>query len=104
MITEADREHLKTLPRLEEQLAYVVAEAIKRAIAPLETRIKELEARPIVKDAGVWKSGELYHEGAVVSHGGSGWICRSMHYSTGTEPSHTDFRLFVKAGRDGKTR
>jgi len=34
--------------------------------------------------------------------GGSAWICKSGHYSTGTEPSHDCFRLLVKRGRDGR--
>jgi len=92
-----------------EMLADVVVEAIKVAIAPrdakiaaLEQRIAELEARPAMKDAGVWKAGTVYDAGAIVSHGGSGWICSATHCAVGSEPSHDFFRLFVKAGRDGR--
>jgi hypothetical protein len=77
-------------------------EALAAKVDALETRIKELEARPVVKDAGVWRSGVMYENGDIVSHGGGAWICRAAHYSTGMLPS-TDFRLFVKAGRDGRS-
>jgi hypothetical protein len=65
-------------------------------------RLDALEARPIVKDAGVWRPDVLYAAGDIVSHSGSGWICSAAHCSTGTEPSHDCFRLFVKAGRDAR--
>lgn len=81
-------------------LAEVVVEAIHRTVDPLIARLAALEARPVTKDAGVWKSGVLYEPGDITTHAGSGWICRAAHHSTGTEPSHDCFRLFVKAGRD----
>lgn len=71
-------------------------------IDALETRCAALEARPVTKDAGVWRPDVLYENGDIVSHGGSAWYCRSGHCSTGTAPSHDHFRLFVKAGRDAR--
>jgi len=85
-----------------EKIADVVVAAVRADTAPLLERIAALEARPVIKDAGVWRSGAVYQAGALVSHGGSGWICHTAHVSTGTEPSHDCFRLFVKAGRDAK--
>jgi len=86
----------------EAALAAAIVGGIKAALAPYEKRIAALEARPGTKDAGVWRAGALYEAGDIVSHGGSGWICRSAHCSTGTEPNHDHFRLFVKAGRDAR--
>jgi hypothetical protein len=70
--------------------------------APLEKRIAQLEARPVVKDAGVWRTGTLYRAGEIVSHGGSGWICSETHSAGGPEPNHKFFRLFVTASRDAR--
>jgi hypothetical protein len=82
----------------EQQLAEIVVEAIRAATHPLWERVKELEARPVVKDAGVWEPGREYRPGDIVSHAGSGWICRTLHTSAGTSPDHASFRLFVKRG------
>lgn len=91
----------------EEAIGTAIACGIRVAMAPaiakitaLEQKVAALEARPTVKDHGVWEAGEVYPEGAVVSHQGSAWICRSMHMATGAEPDHVHFRLLVKHGRD----
>ena len=71
-------------------------------LAALEARVKQLEALPTMKDAGVWTHGRMYSAGSIVSHQGSAWICSDTHYSTGTDLDHGRFRLLVKKGRDGK--
>jgi Carbohydrate-binding module family 5/12 len=77
-----------------------LAAAVERVEA-LERQIAEVHQRQAEwRDAGVWKAGTEYAPGNVVTHGGSGWICRAHHLAVGTEPSHEAFRLLVKAGRD----
>jgi len=71
-------------------------------IEALEKRVAELEARPVVKDAGVWRAGTVYDAGAIVSHDGSAWICRATHSAGGDQPSPDCFRMFVKRGRDAR--
>jgi hypothetical protein len=75
-------------------------ESAKQTRASLEARIADLEARPVVKDAGIWAAGTVYNAGDIVSHGGSGWICRVTHSSARTEPSP---RLFPTA-RQARSR
>jgi BMFP domain-containing protein YqiC len=72
-------------------------------VSNLETRVKELEARSVVQDKGVWAHGKEYAAGDIVSHAGSGWICKAAHFSVGSEPSHDAFRMFVKSGRDSRS-
>jgi hypothetical protein len=72
-----------------------------RRIADLERSVAELKAQQSY-DAGTWKAGVEYRVNALVSYDGSGWICSKHHFSTGKEPDHTAFRLFVKHGRDGR--
>lgn len=49
----------------------------------------------------VWKEGETYHKGSVVTWGGSAWIAKA---DTTTKPDApgSDWRLAVKKGRDAK--
>jgi hypothetical protein len=68
-------------------------------IVALERRIVELEARPVVRDAGIWEAGREYRSGDIVTHHGAGWICRATHVSVGTSPQHDAFRMFVKSNR-----
>lgn len=81
----------------------VDVEALVARIVDLETSIATLKARPIAKDAGPWKSGQLYGPGDMVSHGGSAWWCSEAHLS-GPNINHDAFRLFVRAGRDARDR
>jgi Carbohydrate-binding module family 5/12 len=87
----------------DEALACCIADVVIAVTKPLrerlkiaEARIKELEVRPVVNDGGVWESGKTYRPGDIVSHGGSGWLCRSAHVSAGIAPQPEHFRLFVK--------
>ena len=71
-------------------------------IEALEQRVTALEARPSVQDKGIWKPGEFYQPGDIVSRAGSAWICRGSHMAVGDDLSHDHFRLLVKRGRDGR--
>jgi hypothetical protein len=56
---------------------------------------------PVPIDRGVFKEGEPYVRGDVVTWGGSLWIAQK---ATSAKPDSPDsgFRLAVKRGRDGK--
>jgi hypothetical protein len=91
-------------------LVDLIAHAIHGALVPvratlveLSTKVAELERRPVFEDRGVWQAGIDYRPGHAVSHAGSLWLCNTAHTSTGTEPSHTHFRLAVKRGKDGRS-
>ena len=75
-----------------------VVERLKAA----EGRIAALESRPSIQDKGVWKCGEFYEPGDIVSRSGSAWICRGSHIAVGDDLSHEHFRLLVKRGRDAR--
>lgn len=55
----------------------------------------------IMLERGVWERGRAYEQGDVVTWGGSGWVAL---VDTDKQPgdSNTDWRLFVRKGRDGK--
>lgn len=53
----------------------------------------------IVLDAGVWKEGASYVAGDAVSSANSLWIAQTV---TSTKPPSDDWRLAVRAGRDGR--
>lgn len=71
-------------------------------IDALEQRIGALEAKPSVQDKGIWRAGQVYEPGDIVTRSGSAWICRSIHMAVGDDLDHDRFRLLVKRGRDGK--
>jgi collagen triple helix repeat protein len=61
-------------------------------------RVHEIKTA-IVLDAGVWKEGTTYAAGDAVSSGNSLWIAQMV---TSTKPPSDDWRLAVRAGRDGR--
>jgi hypothetical protein len=79
-----------------------VTRDLRAEIGALRTRLAELEARPSIKDCGVWKEGE-YRAGDGVTWDGSFWIAQR---NTTTKPNRpdSDWRLAVKRGRDGRPR
>jgi len=90
----------------DEQLAAIVVGAVKAAVKLLwervkaaEARVKELEARPVIRDGGVWAPEQTYEPGTIVSHNGAGWLCRAKHVSAGHAPDPNAFRMFVKSHR-----
>jgi len=79
------------------------AKSMVTADSDLAARVRELEERPQgVRDAGVWAAGKVYNPGDIVTFMGGGWICNASHMATGYDIDHARFRLFVKAGRNGK--
>ena len=63
-----------------------------------EYRSQVVLAVPI--DRGVYKAGQEYHRGDVVSWDGSGWIAQQ---TTSDKPGASEgWRLAIKRGRDGK--
>jgi hypothetical protein len=78
-----------------------IAEALKDAIAPLQERIRELEALPM-KFAGPWQEGMEYQARSIVSYDGSMWHANEK---TRARPGRTGaWTLCVKRGRDSRDR
>ena len=77
-----------------------MGQMIGAALKPLRERILELEQR---EWAGVWEAGKSYAKGAIVSHGGSGWLALRQ-YPDGKpgDGANTGWKLIVKRGRDGR--
>ncbi len=65
-------------------------------------QVKEFRL-PVPLDAGVYKPGELYRKGAVVTAQGSLWIAQADTRERPGDGS-TSWRLSVKKGRDGRDR
>jgi len=72
-----------------------------RKLETLEQRVKALEARPAAPGyKGVWKEGIGFEPGAMVTHGGSLWVCKA---TTILKPGTSDaWQLAVKRGKDGR--
>ena len=69
--------------------------AVRGADRVVERTIK----LPIPLDRGVYRAGEAYEKGDVVTFGGSQWIATK---DTTTKPPGDDWRCQVQRGRDGK--
>lgn len=68
----------------------------------LGDRLKEFRCTTdTVLDRGVFKDGDTYERGDMVTWGGSGWVCQKETRAKPGDGS-SDWRLFVKKGRDGK--
>jgi hypothetical protein len=72
-------------------------------IAELKARINELEARPLLEDAGVWNQSTVYRPGQTVTCGGSAWVCKEAN-SNGKPGTSDSWRLMIKKGRNGKDK
>jgi hypothetical protein len=89
-------------PEFGTELAREIRNYVRRAVAPLEKRIGELESRPQVKYQGVYRPGAEYSEGALVTRDGSIFHCsRTTRASPGD--GSMDWQLAVKRGQDGKS-
>jgi hypothetical protein len=90
----------KTLDAIAADVGGALAELVKRqkaTITALESRIAQLESRPLQKWAGVHVTGMQYSEASLVTHGGSLWVATETTTGTpGTEAS--GWRLIVKRG------
>ena len=85
------------------ELAREIKNYVRRAVAPLEKRIGELEARPELKYCGVWVAGKTYQENMLVTHSGSLWIAKKTTASyPGGNAEPGAWQLCTKRGRDGK--
>jgi hypothetical protein len=67
----------------------------------LEDRIRAIEQRPLLQDAGVWSRAAEYYPGDVCTFDGSVWVCKT-HHAHGKPGESDAWRLMVKRGRDGK--
>jgi hypothetical protein len=92
-------------PKLLDALATVTVDIIKQALEPmkarnaqLEQRIKELEARPLLKYLGVWRDDATYTEGQLVTHAGGLWLATTDTTGTPSTPA-SGWRLIVKRGQ-----
>lgn len=103
-------------PTFEDQIADVIVNAVKLAVAPLkariaaleakadgtgardyDARIKALEDRPALRYGGVYESGVTYREGTLVTRSGGLWLAlKDTSRQPGTAPD--DWRLVVKSG------
>jgi hypothetical protein len=69
---------------------------VHATIEPLKASLAELQARPVIKFCGAWKSGEAYPKDGLVIYGGSLWI--ALRDSALRPNASGDFQLVVKKG------
>jgi hypothetical protein len=102
-INEKNKARNARLAALEAQVQILETRALNATAdrTAIKEQLDTLKAE-VPHDAGVWRAGATYVKGAIVTHRGSGWICKSSHVAIGTDLDHTAFRLLVKSGRDGK--
>lgn len=84
-----------------DDIADVIAEAIKEATAPLIARIETLE-KSGMKFCGTWQRAMNYERGATVSHSGSLWVAIRSVDPDQAPGADSGWQLAVKRGRDGK--
>jgi hypothetical protein len=81
-------------------------EALGRALAELETKVAAVETRSgaglIDVYAGVWHGDRDYKRGEVVTHHGGLWLTLEDSARGDKPGASSNFKLVVKAGRDGK--
>jgi hypothetical protein len=69
---------------------------VNRSLAPLRAKVAELEARPVIKFCGPWRSGAAYPKDGLIVYGGSLWI--ALRDTTARPNASDDFQLVVKKG------
>ena len=75
----------------------MVEEDVERRLMELEQKVATL---PVLQYRDVYEDGHAYSRGDIVTHNGSAWHCQ---VDTTARPGMSkDWRLMVKAGRDGK--
>jgi hypothetical protein len=90
----------RQLDRIFDGLVPVIGKFVADRLAPLEARIKELEARPEMKYLGTWRADRGYSSGSCVTDAGSLWHADKL---TAQRPGASpDWTLVAKRGRDGK--
>ena len=79
-----------------------VVDLLLTAVGELQDTVGLLTARgPLLKDAGIWASGQSYERGDVVTFSGSMWVATKSHTAAGLV-DHLCWRLLVKRGKDGR--
>lgn len=75
-----------------------VIEVFNKKIAKLTEKITELENRleGTLRYEDVWESGKGYHPGDLVTHAGSGWICKAP--TTAKPGGNPHWKLWIKRG------
>ena len=74
-------------------------ERLAAAVAPLQARLDELEARPSVTYEGVWSPTKAYSAGTFVTHGGGLWHCEDTNVGVQPGNGSSAWKLAVKRGR-----
>lgn len=83
------------------EIVEIIKAYIAKVTAPLEARIKQLEARIEVRYCGTWRAGETYQPGSLVTDRGSMWFCNGETSTRPGTPS-SQWSLAVKSGAFGK--
>lgn len=82
-----------------EDLADVVAGAIREAVAPLKARLDALEGKGLSFE-GTHQRGQQYRRGQAVVADGSLWI--ATRATTASPRENGDWALAAKAGKDAR--
>ena len=89
-------------------LAIDTRDFVSRALAPrdarldaIETRLAELEARPVVTYKGVWAGDLSYGHGDLVTCNGNIWHS-NVHANRAKPGEHPHWTLAVRKGRDAR--
>jgi hypothetical protein len=85
------------------EMAREIKNYVRRAIAPLEKRIAELESRPQIKYLGVHKPGAEYSEGTMTTRGGSIWYAQRRTRELPGDGNQDWVFLACKRGQDGRS-
>jgi hypothetical protein len=78
-----------------EEMVEAIVGLIRRSLAPIAARLRELESQPFRYD-GTYESGKHYARGTFVTHAGGLWHC---NLPTESKPGTSDhWTLAVKSG------
>lgn len=80
-----------------EAIGRAIAPLLKKELAPLQARIKELESTAI-KYRGTWSAAVAYPGGSCVTADGSLWVCGRDSASERPGTIHSPWTLVVKNG------
>jgi hypothetical protein len=78
-------------------MAPVLKEWMAHSLAPLLARIAELEARPVVRFCGVWRTGTPYAKGSLAIRDGALWHANTEN-TQATPGKSDDWTLASKSG------
>lgn len=83
-----------------EFLEKFVEPLIKSRTRPHEERIRAIEQRRLLEDAGTWNKNSEYFCGQVAQHDGSAWTCQRDNTSRDQPGKSDSWKLLVKRGND----